>query len=248
MTALPRPSLALLLTALAASCASSKSASSAPARWDEMPPAGAPSTSPRTSERGETDRSGLYAKLQGGLGLLESAAVDVTDAGTLTPGEADFDPGFLAGAALGYRFDDHWALEAEFAYRTNDLDSYSSSGSLSAQGGDFASTALMLNAYYHFGTDWLLDPYVGVGFGSASEIDLDLSGGSFGAGQSFSGDSPAAQYMLGAEGRLTDHLGFFLEGRFFRAFDPALSAEGGSGSIESEYGQLSAVAGLSWRF
>lgn len=196
----------------------------------------------------QRDPRGFYVKGFGGVGLLGDEDVDFDDGTTLTEGEGEFDAGFLTGLALGYRFDRNWALEAEFAYRTNDVDIFEAGGTALANGGDYASTALLLNGFYHFDSGLRFDPYIGAGFGMASEIDIDLEGGSFGGGQSFSGDSPAGQVILGAQGALTEDLDLFVEGRFFRAFDPEMDEEGNPGVVESEYGHTALVLGLSWSF
>lgn len=211
---------------------------------------GCASTSPTPRLSANGDESGVYAKLYGGYGLLESADVDVTGAGAANAsGEGEFDGGFMTGLAVGYAFDDSWSIELDYAYRTNDVDTASGGGSEFANGGDFASTAIMLNAYYTFDTDWKVRPYVGLGFGYATEIDIDLEGPNFGGGQSFSGESPAAQFMIGGEGELTDDLGWFAEARFFRAFDPELDGEdGAAGTVESEYGHYGLMLGLNYAF
>ena len=54
--------------------------------------------------------------------------------------------------------------------------------------------------------------------------------------------------MVGAETALSEDLDLFVEGRFFRAFDPDLSGEGNPGNVESEYGHLGLLVGVSWSF
>lgn len=187
-----------------------------------------------------------YLKAYGGLSFLEDEEVLYTDGGgTTTTAEGTFSSGWLTGAALGYRIDDHWSLELDFTYRTNDVESVS--GGL-ATGGDFASGALLVNALYWLHPIGEFEPYLGVGLGVASEIDIDLEGGSFGTEQSFSGSSPMAQYMAGVQFPVSGTLDGFLEGRYARAFDPDMSGEGNSGNVESEYGQVALLAGLSWSF
>jgi len=211
-----------------------------------------PSPEPGALQAEPRERSknrGFYLKGFGGLGLLEDAEILFDDgAGSVTDGDGEFESGYMAGAALGYRLNDHLRLEAEYAYRTNDLDSFQSGGSVLGNGGDFASTAVLFNVLYDFDTDWRFDPYVGVGFGTATEIDIDLEGPGFTGEASFSSDSPAAQYMVGAQGALTQSLDLFVEGRFFRAFDPDMSGEGNLGNVESEYGHFSLLFGLSFGF
>lgn len=214
---------------------------------------GRPWQGPDPETASKEQPGGLYGRAFGGLTILEDDEQVYDDGTSAVGGDAEFDSGFAAGAAIGYRFggQDWWsnlALEAEYTYRTNDVDSFQSSGTSVADSGDFASTAFMVNALYHFDTRWQFNPYVGVGFGSATEIDIDLAGPGIAGEQSFSSSSPAAQYMVGAEGAITENLNLFVEGRFFRAFDADLSGEGNPGSVEAEYGQFALLLGLSWAF
>ncbi|MEL6430241.1 MAG: outer membrane beta-barrel protein [Planctomycetota bacterium] len=194
--------------------------------------------------------SGFYAKALLGAGVLEDAEANFeAPGGAITDGEGSFEAGALAGLALGYRPDDRWAVELEFTYRSNDVDEIvESGGAVSGTGGDFASTALMLNAFYEFDTDWALDPYVGLGFGLATEVDLDVNGGAPANDGSYSTESPAAQFMVGGRRSLGDALDLFVEGRFFRAFDPDMGGEGSDARFESEYGHTSLLVGLGYRF
>ena len=259
----PRPVLALLPLFLCACASTDRDWSArADARFAELPaPTGTATTGTGSSAYGALsanalaqeapDEGGLYVKGFGGLTLLQDDDLIYDDGGSVSTGEAEFDTGFAAGAALGYRFggDDWWsglALEAEYTYRSNDISRFDSGGSTVADSGDFASTAFMVNALYHLDTHWQFDPYFGVGFGSATEIDIDLAGPGITGEQSFSSSSPAAQYMVGAEGEVADNLSLFVEGRFFRAFDPDMSGEGNPGNVESEYGQFALLVGLSW--
>lgn len=190
---------------------------------------------------------GTYVKAALGAGLLEDAEV-IRDDGGVTEGEGSFDGGIAALVAVGYRIDERWSVELEYAFRENSVSSVDGPGGAPATGGDFASTALMLNALYEFDTDWALDPYVGLGFGIATEVDIDLDGPGFTNGRSFSTETPAAQFMLGGRRALSDDLSLFVEGRFFRAFDPDMGSEGGSGRVESEYGHTALLLGASYGF
>lgn len=200
--------------------------------------------------RAADDESGLYVKAYGGAGILEDDTIELTGAGASNAsGDGSFDAGFLAGAAVGYDFTKNWAVELDYTYRTNDVDEFTAGGATVADGGDYASTALMLNAYYTFAPDWKVKPYVGLGFGYATEIDIDLEGGSLGGSQSYSGSSPAAQFMVGGTTRLTDSLRAYVEGRFFRAFDPEMDGEeGAAGTVESEYGHWGLLFGVNYAF
>ncbi|MEO0716628.1 MAG: outer membrane beta-barrel protein [Planctomycetota bacterium] len=204
-----------------------------------------------TGAQARPDRAGgFYAKAFLGAGVLEDAEANFeAPGGAITDGEGSFDAGALAGLALGYRPDDRWALELDFTYRSNDVDEIvESGGGISGTSGDFASTALMLNAFHEFDTDWALDPYVGLGFGLATEVDLDVNGGTPANDGSYSTETPAAQFMVSGRRSLGDALDLFVEGRFFRAFDPDMGGEGSDARFESEYGHTSLLVGLGYRF
>lgn len=195
------------------------------------------------------DEKPFYIKTLLGLTLLEDDELIYQDGlGGSQLGDAEFDPGFLGGLAFGWRLDPRWTLEAEYTYRTNDVDSFESSGSTLADGGDFASASAMLNLLYHWDPESEVDPYLGVGFGTATEIDIDLEGPSFPSGSSFSGNSPAAQFMVGVQRDWTDYLRWNLEARYYRAFDPEMNGEGNPGIVETEYGQFSLLGGVSYSF
>ena len=194
-------------------------------------------------------RSGIYARFFGGLGLLQDDDIEFDNGlGGLQSGDGEFDAGFMTGLAVGYRFNEHWSLEAEYAYRTNDVDTFDAGGMQLADGGDFASTSILVNLRYHFATDWRFDPYIGFGFGFADEIDIDLEGAGFNGEESFSGDSPAAQYIVGVESQLSSRWSVNVEGRFYRAFDPDMSGEGNLGNVESEYGHFGLLVGVTYAF
>jgi len=114
--------------------------------------------------------------------------------------------------------------------------------------GGLASVALMMNGFYAFSTAGALDPYVGVGFGLAQEVDFDLRGGGGNANGSYSSESPAAQFILGGTREVASGVDLFLEGRFFRAFDPELGRESGDANegirVETEYGHSALLFGV----
>ena len=197
---------------------------------------------------GGTERQGFYAKGFAGYGTLEDADVDSLQGGATTASsEGSFDAGPMFGVAAGYDFDDQWSLELEYAYRSNDLDEARTGSTVLGTDGDLASVAIMLNGFYKFDTDWALEPYVGFGFGLAQEIDMDLRGSNTGVDGSYSTESPAAQFMLGATRPVSDGIDLFVEGRFFRAFDPELGRESGNSNqgvrIETEYGNNALLFG-----
>lgn len=192
---------------------------------------------------------GIYVKAYGGAGFLSDTTFDFTgQGGPNSSADASFDAGFLAGGAVGYAFTDNWSAELDYAYRSNDVSSVRVNGQTVANGGDYASTSLMLNGFYRFDTDWRVRPYVGAGIGFATEIDVDLEGGPSNGG--WSGTAPAAQLMVGGEANLTDSLRAFAELRYFRAFNPSMDAEEGGavGTIDADYDHLGLLLGVNYKF
>jgi opacity protein-like surface antigen len=199
----------------------------------------------------ESDRAGPYVRVDAGLGFLADTAVERTNAlGSTSQGDGAFSPGWLTGAALGYRFDDRWSADVEFTYRTNDIDELSASGAggLAAREGDFASAALMVNGRYHFESEGALRPFVGLGLGVIEEIDIDLELG--GAENSYSDSGFGIQAMLGLDYQFADSWSLSGELRYFRAFDFEGTGEGLSagGTARADYDHLGLLLGLTYRF
>src|SRR5262249_30257529 len=64
----------------------------------------------------------IYLGAFGGATFPEQADVNSTILTTTLRGHDDFDPGFVVGGAVGYRFDFGLRLEGEVAYRRNHYD------------------------------------------------------------------------------------------------------------------------------
>ena len=91
----------------------------------------------------------------------------------------DTNTGFAVGAAVGYRFDNLIRVEAELAYRHNELKKFhvkgghSSSKSKDLSGKRNSTCSIMANAYYDFANincdvcDYSFSPYLGFGIGYA---------------------------------------------------------------------------------
>lgn len=86
----------------------------------------------------------------------------------------DSDPGYVAGAAIGYRLADWFRLEGEAMYQSNDLTksvltsntqnfgSFTQSGNLH---GERERTTFLVNGYYDFKNSTAFTPYVSGGLG-----------------------------------------------------------------------------------
>ncbi|MEM7517804.1 MAG: OmpW family outer membrane protein [Planctomycetota bacterium] len=193
-----------------------------------------------------SDRSGWFARVQAGLSFLPDGDFDVTSGGATTGGEGSYDPGFMSGLAVGYRIDSNWSAELEYNYRSNDIDTVDQDGGGTfADGGDFASVAIMANAYYHFRPGERLRPYIGAGVGFLQEIDADLD--SLGVEASDRGGF-AYQLMAGVSYELSGPWTMNVEGRYFGAGNSDLEVSGNSDVYEADYNPFSVLAGLTYSF
>ena len=192
---------------------------------------------------------GIYVSLRGGISLLPDAdmTIEVPGAGQI-PAVLEYDPGWLAGIAAGYAWQNGLAIEGEFTYRQNGIDQEALFGMLIPVDGFERSYALMANAYYRLDTGTIVTPYVGAGVGGALlTIDADSVGGNF------SDDSIelAYQAMAGLAIEITPQLDAGLEYRFFGTTEPSFSdsvAGPGTISINPDYMTHNILLSLTYSF
>jgi len=181
----------------------------------------------------------FYAKVFGGVSDLGGDALTF---GTATSG-VDYNTGTVLDGAIGYDYAaSPWRAEVEFTCRSADATPAASVGTA----GDFASTSLMVNGFYAFGTTGAVTPYVGFGLGVMTEVDFDVDAGPA-AGEYNDTGVLAAQVMAGAEFAVSDRVALFGELRYFTAGSQTLEGPGGT-VIEASYDSLDAFAGLTVRF
>lgn len=202
--------------------------------------------SPAKAE-GWADR--LYLKVFGGLhGLADG---DITQGGI--SGEGSYGSGSIFGAGLGKEFTQNWALEAEFFYRSNDLDSVSAGGLAGSTEGDFASTNLMLNGVYTFTRDdgsgrWgKFTPFVGAGLGVLQEADVDAKVG--GLEREYDDNWIfAAQVFAGVTYEVNATWSVFWETRYHHAGEIELKSSGAVAPVKADYNGLSGLVGVRYTF
>lgn len=177
---------------------------------------------------------GFYLKAWAGASSLADTDVDI-DAVTNTG--VSFGADTAAGAALGYRYNDNLSSEIEWSYRS----AISEDGL--RDGGDFASTSLMLNGvwrFQEFGNG--LRPYAGAGLGALTEIDFDLPDG-----REFSDRGGlAGQVFAGLEWQATERLSAFGEIRYVTAGSVTLDNDGQT--LSADYDSVDLLVGLSLSF
>ncbi len=177
---------------------------------------------------------GFYLKVFGGASMLSDT--DVTLSGSLEP-DVSFGSGSTFGGAVGYGYENSpISAELEFAYRSGDSESGATSG------GDFASTALMLNGVWSFGQSGRLSPYAGAGLGYVTEIDFDVPG----AGEFNDRGGIAWQVFGGVSYAVSERASLFGELRYFDAGSRTLDGVGGS--LDADYSTIDVVAGVTFSF
>jgi opacity protein-like surface antigen len=148
------------------------------------------------------------------------------------------DTGYVAGAAIGYRFTDQFRLEAEAMYQSNDLDEalltvntnnfggFTQKASLQ---GERERTTFLVNGYYDFKNSTAFTPYLSGGVGGyhlrinagqgrrSGENDLDFAW-QLGAGVNYMlceriGVDLKYRYLSGTEAEVVVPSDFFLAER-----------------------------------
>ena len=194
-------------------------------------------------------KQGYYATATLGANFLGDQDLDVTFDGVDSRGEAKYDAGIGAGAGIGYRFANNWAVEAEFLYRRVELDAVDLQSFGSFSEGDFANTQLSVSALYHFNLfdrdD--IETYVGAGVAFIQEVDTDFEAG--GVETSFETDDFAFEIQGGVRYSLWDRA--FVDGsiRYTTVSDVTLeSPSNGANRVTSDYDPLLLAVRFGWRF
>ncbi len=192
----------------------------------------------------------FYASAIVGAGSLSSATLTFRDGTNVSTADGSYEASFAGGGALGYRFDNGWAVEGELMYRRNELDPVSLAGLGDFTGGDFASLAIAVNALYRFdiGSSGKLQGYAGPGLVYFQEIDIDFDDG----GQqetSFESDDTAWQFKVGGRYDFSDRWFVDAAATYLVASSVEMELPADSSQrIESDYDHLMLSLGVGWRF
>lgn len=194
-----------------------------------------------------------YVRATGGLSwLADDDSNDFNDAGGAQGADASFDTGWIGGLSLGRWFGERWRADAEWAYRSNDNDRIKLDDGRVADDGNYASTTLALNGYYHFAdasTVGSWSPYVGAGLAWVNEIDIDLEGRDFdGRYEDLEDDGFGVQLIGGVSYKQSRRLRWEAELRWLY-FGEADLDTGDEVKLESlDYNPLTLSIGLSYGF
>ena len=182
---------------------------------------------------------GFYLKAFGGVSTIGDTDVTLSTGGTDT--NVSFGSGTTFGGSFGYRYPGtSLAAEVEFTYRSGDSDMGATAG------GDFASTALMVNAVYTLGQTGAITPYVGGGLGVITEIDFDVPGGG-GETEYNARSGLAGQIFVGASYAITTRTSVFGELRYFDGGARTLATDSGA-TLDADYSTTYILFGARLQF
>jgi len=183
-----------------------------------------------------------YVGLSGGLALTSNTEIE-DSAGTVT---IDYDLGYAGSLAGGYKFNRAWRVEAELAYRQNDVSEFASGGSTVNGTGTVRSFSTMANGYLDFGTGDIM-PYVGAGLGVIVLQTSDVSATVNNITLNFDDDiteTAAFQGMLGVAYRVSDAMRVKADYRYFYALPVDVSNSDG----DFNYQGHNFLVGLNYSF
>ena len=184
-----------------------------------------------------------------GLSQMSDLDADFADIdGMSGDADVDLDTGFTGGLGLGYRFDESWAVEFGWEYRSNDS-STTLNGTSEFDDGNYASNIFYLNGHYFLEARGSWQPYVGAGLTWVEEIDIDLERN--GEEQSYSGDGDVGyQVFAGVNYELNSEWQLQSELRYGSITDIDLKGESGDpGEITGiDYETTTLQVGLVYQF
>ena len=186
--------------------------------------------------------AGDYVSINGGAVFMQDSDFSVDDVADNL--EFSYDNGYVVNLALGHTYKQGGRIEAEFNYRTNDLDELSVSGAGNfPTDGKVTSWGAMVNAYYDLETGTAVKPFVGAGVGYAN-VKLEWDG------EDDDDGVLAYQLMTGCGFAVNERITIDLQYRYFAADDPEYSF--GDDELEigatSEYQNHNAMLGVRFNF
>lgn len=196
-----------------------------------------------------TDDAHWYATGILGANFMSDTTLRFSGADAAGSANTSFDAGLLTGAAIGYAFNRHWRVEAEFTYQSVDHDGVDLGDGASLPSGNYASTALALNGLYSFNAfgSEKVRTYLGAGVAWLTEVDVDFERG--GDEQSYSGDGVGLQLLGGARYDLGEHVFIDAGLRYLAAGEIEMDGEGrNSGRIKADYDPWAVTIAVGWRF
>ena len=202
---------------------------------------------PTVSARSQT----LYLGAEGGWTLLTDQRSTAAGFPTVN---SRFDSGFAVGGRAGYEMGP-WRFEAEYAYRSNDLNRITVAG-FSPAGVKHGrqSHAIMTNLLYdiNFGNfgialPWAITPHIGAGVGAVNIIDRAFAPG---FGRFFDDDDWQFGYqaIAGFRYNITPAIAFDLDYRYLATTEATFRVPGSGITYRSGYETHNVIGSLVYRF
>ena len=161
--------------------------------------------------------------------------------------EVQFDIGWAAIVAGGYRFENGLRPEIEVGFRQNDVDKLKVGGRDLSGSGTERTLDFMGNLIYDFDLGGPIIPYIGVGIGGA-QVDVDSLGA---GGTSFNDRQLAFAYqgIVGVSYKISEALEAFADYRYFSTAGLDLKDSIPTpASVDDEYRSHTIIIGLRWTF
>ena len=189
------------------------------------------------------DYKGWYLGARAGATWLDDTSSSI--AGVIN--KVEYDRGPALSGSVGYDFG-QFRLEGEIAYRKNDVDKYTRSGTaLGGAAGDVSSLAFMVNALYDIDTGTALTPYIGGGLGIARVSANGVTATGLGFTNSDDDNKFAYQGIVGLSYQLNEAVALTADYRYFATENPKFRLSNGT-SASGEYKTHNVFVGLTLRF
>ncbi|MCB0337536.1 MAG: outer membrane beta-barrel protein [Bdellovibrionales bacterium] len=188
----------------------------------------------------------MYLKAAYGLNVADGIDFQGGNGQDYLKGTSTVDTGSVWFLSAGYRFNSNFALELEYAQRSNNYDSASTSSFSVNNLGSLTAQSLMINGLGYYDGFGQVLPYAGIGLGSLLDLESEISIDEFGGTSDLDGSVFAAQAILGIEVVLAKHLRPFVEARFFTASSPTVTNQATSYNVN--YDTVALLLGVSVPF
>lgn len=104
------------------------------------------------------DETSFYAKILGGANFVNNTSIDGN--------KATYEAGYIVGASIGYNFRHNLSLEAEYAYRRNNLSKIHFVNAERSHNGHLQTSSLMANILWKTPCPFFcFQPFFGAGIG-----------------------------------------------------------------------------------
>ena len=197
----------------------------------------------------EKENAPWSVRLITGADFALSTDLDLKENGTTSKGDGDFNPGFVAGAALGYTWQESICLEFEYTYQTSGAGDADESVFGEGAESQIASVAIGPTLWYRPSNlfSGSLKPKIGLGIYWLEEVSLDIEQG--GREDSFSDSGALYSITAGIDWEFRENWSLGTELRYYKS--SSLDAEDETDSsrkLEFDYEGFNALVSLGYKF